>query len=397
MAKRNRILWMPRELWDDSGAPREGSPVEAGARTEIWLHHTVSAQRTTWGTVDEVVHHMRRLRTIRPNLGDDVPYNVVLFSMTDGSLIAAEGRGLFREAAHCKGHNDIGIGLAFAGDFHSVEPPAHLHRQMYALGVYLDGLRRLGFRHLGESAPDGLHVWPHREAKATLCPGEHLMAALGSLRLPSLEKSRPILYKPEMVRALLNTTVGEPRPINPDFPAKWRTRRIIEGQPPDGARFILSLAGKLAVQFADGTIAESTTKSRFGKPGDLLWGRETWATRREFDDGPAPEDAPIYYRADEPSGADLGRWRPSIHMPKRAGRLWHRLVDLRIERLQEMPVDDLVAEGFLTQAQLDSMTTSEALKRFAAGWDEINGAGSWAKNPWVWVLDLERLEGSPHV
>ena len=81
------------------------------------------------------------------------------------------------------------------------------------------------------------------------------------------------------------------------------------------------------------------------------------------------------------TGMDGGdNWRPSIHMPRWASRITLEVVNVRVQRLQEITHEDARCEGF------------DSLDGFALLWDRINekrGYG-WHTNPWVWVVDFSR-------
>lgn len=102
----------------------------------------------------------------------------------------------------------------------------------------------------------------------------------------------------------------------------------------------------------------------------------------------------FFYRADEKDYGEVGiKWRPSIHMPKEAARIFLKVKDIHAERLQDMDEEDAIAEGFLDfPAETDSM-----LARFAALWDKMIKRDDlrqycYHANPWVWVIDFERCE-----
>src|SRR5690606_12450991 len=84
----------------------------------------------------------------------------------------------------------------------------------------------------------------------------------------------------------------------------------------------------------------------YGKPGDLLWVRETWAKLVErYKDGPLlyqPEGFKYVFKADN---VFMKNWKPSIHMPKAACRIWLMVEEIRVERLQDISEEDAVAEG----------------------------------------------------
>lgn len=122
--------------------------------------------------------------------------------------------------------------------------------------------------------------------------------------------------------------------------------------------------------------------------GDILYVRETWSHPI------VPSDKNRYvYRADEVAEDGFKNeahiWHPSIHMPKEAARIWLRVTDVRVERLQDMTDDDAEAEGCFDY-------TSTALG-FPDVWDSTIkksdiGRCGWAANPWVWVVEFERCE-----
>lgn len=116
----------------------------------------------------------------------------------------------------------------------------------------------------------------------------------------------------------------------------------------------------------------------YGVPGDVLWVRETWNITVEG----------YKYRAD---GVQRGwTWRPSIHMPRRAARLFLRLTDVRVQRVRDISEDDALAEGVDKRIVCGRESHRAA---FALLWDECYGAGAWDRNDWVWALTFERMEG----
>lgn len=91
-----------------------------------------------------------------------------------------------------------------------------------------------------------------------------------------------------------------------------------------------------------------------------------------------------------------GKGRHSIHMPRWASRIMLEVVGVRVERLNEISEKDAVAEGCDYEAMSpDPECSGSALwgpSGFAALWESINGRGSWAENPWVWVVEFKRVE-----
>ena len=128
-------------------------------------------------------------------------------------------------------------------------------------------------------------------------------------------------------------------------------------------------------------------------PGDILWVRETW-THDNY-------EGFVDYRADfsdeEVKTLDV-KWRPSIFMPREAARIFLRVTNVRVERLQEIATDDAKAEGVLQPGVIPSNTlirnTEGSIPRtnFKILWDSLNASRgfSWEQNPWVWVISFER-------
>lgn len=92
------------------------------------------------------------------------------------------------------------------------------------------------------------------------------------------------------------------------------------------------------------------------------------------------------------------RWTPSIHMPKAWARIWLEVTAVRVERLQDISEDQARAEGVTwsdgkpDRHGLATELVVSAKSEFEILWDQINGAGAWAANPWVWVVEFKRLE-----
>ena len=155
--------------------------------------------------------------------------------------------------------------------------------------------------------------------------------------------------------------------------------------------------------------AMSPVKCPYGKPGDILWVRETWCKVIDQD-----EATPGYlYKADEdPTGQFSGyRWKPSIHMAQSAARIFLRITDIRVERLQDITEEDAISEGILPllqsrmQLAMDGQLYRDYTKKpelfneglrpvqsFQSLWQSINGPDSWQPNPWTWVVSFERID-----
>lgn len=167
---------------------------------------------------------------------------------------------------------------------------------------------------------------------------------------------RPILFSAPMVRAILAGT-------------KTQTRRVVKGN-----------LG--AICKGNIPLVADISRCPYGQPGDRLWCRETW--------GEHCSNKSIVYRADFGAGEfdPVNRWRPSIHMPRIASRILLEIESVRVERLNDISRGDAMAEG----CPFPNMASGPDPRKWYSGlWDEINGAGSWAANPWVWVVEFRRV------
>ena len=138
----------------------------------------------------------------------------------------------------------------------------------------------------------------------------------------------------------------------------------------------------------------------YGRPGDRLWVREAWRTEKDHDGAPPreiPEGAPTRYEADgavldEDGGRSLvwGRYRHARFMPRWAGRLDVDVVSVRVERLHDITDGDAILEGCSWRALPPGMPGTRTPPRdcYAELWDAINGAGSFALDPWVWRIEF---------
>jgi hypothetical protein len=173
---------MSRSEWGaDTSLPRLRYLVPKGRRTHVIQHHTVGvdndATPNIWETEAEVRQKMRRLQTIRPDLGLDVPYNYVLFGMQGGDLYVCEGRGEDWTGAHTRGHNTEGIGCAWAGN---MEDFLFARRYIRPASRFFGWLKNeRGMTNLGTVHPPGRETFGHRDFAQTACPGHYLYKEIG--------------------------------------------------------------------------------------------------------------------------------------------------------------------------------------------------------------------------
>ena len=129
-------------------------------------------------------------------------------------------------------------------------------------------------------------------------------------------------------------------------------------------------------------------------PGDLIYVREMWSAPWEYEHtkpSEIPPGEPIHYWADgNPEAGDWMRPRPSLFMPKWASRLWLRVTDVRVERVQDITPDDAIAEGVFHGGRYSTEPgIPYPVATFAAQWRSIYGE-SWDRNDWVWRIAFER-------
>lgn len=205
-------------------------------------------------------------------------------------------------------------------------------------------------------------------------------------------KEHPILFSGEMVRALLAGT-------------KTQTRRTVK-IPRDTGEFVLveqDDGGWWPYKSEDGESpnvdnVEIPLNCPYGVPGDRLWVRESfcpnWSDR-------------IIYKADGGSAKAAGyqtepKWKPSIHMPRAASRITLEVTGIRVERLQDISEADAIAEGIEKSPSLarpggyvwcdynlphdPAEWYASPIDSYKSLWESINGPGTWASNPWVWVI-----------
>ena len=203
----------------------------------------------------------------------------------------------------------------------------------------------------------------------------------------------PILFNTEMVRAILDGR-------------KTVTRRILKH---DTRALLDSPSCKKHPEVPDKQIIEKLCKSPY-EQGDVLYVRETWCSRYDGEK--------YFYLADkctkreEKKLLDYGevKWRSSIHMPKEAARIFLKVKDVRVERLQDITEKQAESEGLKFKAmycpkddtfveiQNPSIDSGATYKNgFAKIWNstikksDIEKYG-WNANPWVWVIEFERCE-----
>ena len=208
-------------------------------------------------------------------------------------------------------------------------------------------------------------------------------------------KEKPILFNTEMVRAILDGR-------------KTQTRRIMKRQPPEGEKVEYNKYYNMLL------IHNVPAWHGPFEVGDMLWVRETWksATGDPAGGGYALFDTYVY-KADGKSKDDYpvdelmleDRWHPSIHMPRKAARIFLRVKDVRAEKLQSITREDVKKEGVkpalvrnndLPFTRENTLNASRVLE-FIGLWNSTikpkdRSLYGWNADPWVWVVEFERIK-----
>lgn len=165
---------------------------------------------------------------------------------------------------------------------------------------------------------------------------------------------------------------------------KTVTRRLVKPQPLDTLRiFYDPEEGRNIACYVAGMDVLYNFFPPY-QPGDILYVRETWRQVATY----------IYwYKAD--SCVQNILWHPSIHMPKEAARIFLRVLDVHVERLQEITGAECVREG-IPQESLKEVGEAFTIGQFSDLWDSTVKPANlhcygWDANPWVWVIDFERI------
>lgn len=208
-----------------------------------------------------------------------------------------------------------------------------------------------------------------------------------------MSKQHPILFSTEMVQAILEGR-------------KTMTRRILKPQPVKNGMFWEHPGLRPKARRNSGKIWSThepddtwTTLCRYGI-GDLLWVRESF--KAELVDTATGKPVTYYYLADNPVAANTAiKFKPSIHMPKEAARIWLRIEQISLEKLQDITNEDALREGieivapdsfgFKYKAYDGRTNCLYPRTSFFTLWESIFGTESFGLNPWVWVVSFKVL------
>lgn len=223
---------------------------------------------------------------------------------------------------------------------------------------------------------------------------------------------RPILFNTDMVRAILDgrKTVTRRR-VKPKQLSGVGCMQCPNNLPEE----FLGVRESMFKPFCD--MPDNKLIGKIYKPpcerGDILYVRETWQHLYELDGNEdiiegtgkyyyAATDAIPFDTYVDPEGVKHEKtpWRPSIHMPKKAARIWLKITNVSVERLQDMTLDDFLAESACLNPEAfnDPENAYEQAKHiFTEIWNSTikkrdQDLYGWDSNPWVWVIKFERCE-----
>jgi hypothetical protein len=208
----------------------------------------------------------------------------------------------------------------------------------------------------------------------------------------------PILFSTEMVEAIISGR-------------KTQTRRVFKDHPS-----LSSDISKVDLKKWMGAHPDYIYSfCPYGKPGDILWVRETWKSVG-FDDDIMPQ-LHIQYKDGVSRWVDVdvevklkaeNKWKPSIHMIKAAARIWLRVKRVDVDRLQNISENDAISEGIFEGEKSPTFRRFKnyynkpcrffngreksfwnPVTSFFSLWCSINGRESLESNPWVWVVEFE--------
>lgn len=193
---------------------------------------------------------------------------------------------------------------------------------------------------------------------------------------------KPILFSTDMVKAILD---GQ----------KTQTRRLVKPQPPprldgDAGMYKYRNGWRYGdVEYENNNFVELPPY----QPDDLLWVRETWAKSSDCGHyNHIHKNRRYLYKATDHCA---NKWKPSIHMPRRAARIFLNVVDTRLEKLQDISRWDIDAEGCPFRCESDEGIPDKQLAWFVDLWESLyskRGYG-WDSNPWVWVIEFKISRG----
>lgn len=226
-----------------------------------------------------------------------------------------------------------------------------------------------------------------------------------------LKEAKPMLFNTDMVQAFLEGRKGVTRRLVKPQPEKDMIHRL--GYCTAGDKKDIGKFGFGSHEYG-GHILNVKPPCR---TGDIIYVRETWqfmpcieCSRAEgscgkspviYEDRDSEAEGCFIYRAGHPL-PERFCWRPSIHMPKKAARIFLKVTDIKVEHLQDMSLEDFLMEGIVLRPEAFNDPENafwQAQKIFRELWNstirkEDTDIYGWEANPWVWAVRLEKVKES---
>ena len=225
---------------------------------------------------------------------------------------------------------------------------------------------------------------------------------------------KPILFNTQMVQAIMDGCKTMTRRVIKYVPKCYKG---IYSKPCDGGVALNTAAnclyctecGNIIEYSPEGKDYVRTVEAPF-RNGDVLWVRETWQLAYDLDGNDqiiedtgrycfaaSPETHPNItdWVRDDGTHIDHMLWRPSIHMPKEAARIFLCVKSVQAERLQDITDEQARNEGVQRcKEPRDTFSGAIEKQRFQDLWDSLNAKRDcgWDANPWVWVIEFERCD-----
>lgn len=204
---------------------------------------------------------------------------------------------------------------------------------------------------------------------------------------------KPILFNAEMVNAIISGRKTQTRRIMKVQPEPSKSRSGDYWFPCNKMQSMVHVSDLLPGNpYMPDAHEFFSTCCPLGGIGDQLWVREAFAA------GLCTESTLAYRATHKTEDLEEGwgetiKWTPSIHMPRWASRINLLITGVRVERLRDISEQDAMAEGCAYgkgNGEIDLAVRPE--NHFPTLWASIYGAESWQANPWVWVINFERME-----
>lgn len=222
-------------------------------------------------------------------------------------------------------------------------------------------------------------------------------------RAEILQVAKPILFNTEMVKAILEgrktvtrRLVKAGKKSTPEYHGRDKFYGMVDNLNNDYKNSYAGFYNDADIFYIEGEKhIDAIYYKAPCKPGDILYVRETWS---EWTDG-------YVYKAwsspfPQPGKASVMKWHPSLHMPKDAARIFLKVKDVRVERLNDMRLEDFLNEGITVRPEAfndPENAYGQAKDVFVYLWNSTIKKSdldrySWNANPWVWVIEFKRIE-----